>query len=370
KPEVFSLTGFELLIILVLLSTTIAFLVAPGPTFDRVHTSAWYVPILALIPGLLYTLIYQSLITNSPYPLPLMLEYYWGRIIGWLLSFFYACYFLVWVSLWVRLFLDFQLSVINPMQPISVLLAGILIVAMYGLKRGLTTTIRALEIIFGLVVGLEIFLIIMALLKTDFSNLLPLYHTKPLTLATAVLFFSRFYAVTGITLILGHFLIDKSNPGRTARHALILIAFFLAITFMVTMGVIGNLIANDAYPIFDMVRRLQIGSFVRNLDALFIATWFVGVFFGIFILWFGFIYILQQMFRLSDYRPLAPATVMIVGIMAVGLGSNSVEVKDLQLKVMYPLIMIFMVIIPLLTWVIGLIRGQIKLKTTSAKSSS
>lgn len=361
KEEKISITGFELLVSLLLVISTISFLVAPGSTYSILKTACWYVPLMALAPGLLYCYILSSLVANSPYPLPRLLEYYWGKLLGLVLGLAYALFFLSWCVLWCRLFVDFQLSVITPMQPISVLLGGILLVAVYGLKKGVTATIRALEMLFFVLLLFHLIIIVLSLIRLNPHLLLPIYHVKPLALAKETLFYSRFYAISGIILILGTFLSDGSDPGHITRQAIVITGVWMSLTLMSTLGIVAARIGSDTYPVFDMVRYLNLGEFIRNLDALFIVAWFVGIFAGIYVSYFAYTFTLKEVFRLSDHKPLASASAVMIGVLSLGLGSSNLQVTYLDAHAYYPLLMIFGVLIPLVTWLIGLTRGQIKL---------
>jgi len=182
KSGTLNISNMQLYIILVYAMATLPYILEPKIMFPLSKMASWYVPFVALLPGLLYSYIYYLLIKHSPHPFPRMFEYYWGKPIGIIISLLYVLYFALYATTTLRTFIDFQLAAITPLQPFSILLGGIIIVALYGIKKGIVPTIRAMESLFLVVLAFQIFILIGAFPNMYWANFASLFPVKPIDL--------------------------------------------------------------------------------------------------------------------------------------------------------------------------------------------
>jgi hypothetical protein len=105
-----------------------------------------------------------------------------------------------------------------------------------------------------------------------------------------------------------------------------------------------------------MVRSLHIGDWVQNIDVIFIGIWILGTFAAVTIAWFMACFTAQQVLNLKDYRFLAAPSTLIIGIGALLLSRNILEVQimgDTIIPIIYTL---FFILIPLVIFIITLFK--------------
>lgn len=360
KPENLKISNVQLYIILVYSMATLPYILEPKIMFPLSMMASWYVPFIALLPGLLYSYIYYLLIKHSPHPFPRMLEYYWGKPMGIFIALLYVLYFALYATTTLRTFIDFQLAAINPLQPFSILLGGIVIVALYGIKKGIVPTIRALESLFLVVLAFQIFILIGAFPNMYWSNFASLLPVKPINIIYNALHFSRYYAFGVVILLFAHGMPDPSKSLSIFNKALLTTCLLISLITAAVLGTLGEVAEDMPYSNFSMVRIINLGEFIHNLDALFVVVWLIAVFGCFFIFWAGSILTLQQSLRLNDYRPLGMASAFILAVTALSIADNSQEFLYLRLKVLVVINIVFLIVIPLLTLIVAAFRGKIK----------
>jgi len=365
KSGYFNITNGQLYIILVFAMVTLPFILEPKVMYATSKMASWYVPLVALLPGLLYSYTYYLLIRHSPYPFPQMFEYYWGKPVGLFISLLYVLYFVLYASTTLRTFIDFELAAINPLQPFSVLLAGIILVALYGIRKGILPTIRALESLFILVLAFEIFILMGSLPNIYWANFASLLPVEPLAILYDALLFSRYYAFGMIILLFAHGLSDREHSLGLFNKAQLTVGILISLVIIAILGTVGELAEGMPYANFSMVRIISLGEFIQNLDALFVVIWLIAVFASFFIFWSGSLLTLQQALRLKDYRPFGLASAYIIAITALSVANNSQEFLQLRLHVLVNINLGFLIGIPILTVIVGAFRGKFSRKSSS-----
>lgn len=364
KSGYFNITNGQLYVILLFAMATLPFILEPKVMFATAKMASWYVPFVALLPGLLYSYTYYLLIRHSPYPFPQMFEYYWGKPVGLFISLLYVLYFALYASSTLRTFIDFELAAINPLQPFSVLMTGIILVALYGMKKGVLPTIRVLESLFIVVLAFEIFILIASLPNIYWTNFASLLPVEPMAILYEALLFSRYYAFGMIILLFAHGLPDRELSLGLFNKAQLTVGILISLVTIAILGTVGEMAEGMPYANFSMVRIINLGEFIQNLDALFVVVWLIAVFGSFFIFWSGSLLTLQQALRLKDYRPFGLASAYILAITALSIADNSQEFLHLRLEVLVDINMGFLIVIPILTVIVGAFRGKFSRKNS------
>lgn len=364
-------TNFQIYSILTVTAIPIAFLIAPGTLFPYVANAAWLAVLAAIIPGLAFILILLYIFKKSPQPFPVILENCLGKSGGKIVGFCYSVVFMLVASVNLALFLYFVESNVLPRTPISVFIFAMLVSALYGIKKGFTAIARICEIIVLIGLPFTLLMLFLSFQQPDFRNLLPLAHVSCQPFIKAVAHSFRFLSQMFIILILASYCTRPRYMPGTLLKSLVTYVVIIGLTALIPVLIFGEVHASSlSFPTFKMVRLISIGNFIKNLDALFIAVWFSGVFGTVLFKWFLACYFTQQVFGLKDYRFLAAPSSIIIGFTAILVSSNIIELEILYAKIVPILFTVFFVIVPVILFVILLFKPYPDKTLTGTKSDA
>lgn len=363
------ISNFQLYCILVTFITPLAFLDLPDVLADYTQQNAWIPAILALIPGYGLVLLFNYILQQSKDPFPHLLIEHLGQALGRILGFLYILLFLFLSSFSLRVFTDFIETNVLPGTPISIHI-GVLIIAMIlGIRAGIGNLARLMEIIviFGLSFVL-LLLVIIIMQQGDIERLMPIgqFNYKGLALGTGNTLFiaSRIF----IVLSFGFWCHNKKDIPAIMIKAMLTYALVISLTALASLMVFGSIITSIlTFPTFSMVTLVNIGNFIQNIDIVFIGVWIMGIYGLTVISWFMACYTAQIIFNLHDYRFLAAASSLVVGITSIVISANILELVVVY-RVVVPLIYsLFFVVVPLL---LGLLIRLKAIRTSSLQDQN
>jgi spore germination protein (amino acid permease) len=357
---------------LVLLVAPLAFLDTPKIISIYLLNNAWMAAFGTIIPGLLLAAMFLYIINKSSSPFPLLLEEHLGIIMGKFIGITYIFFFLLVSSYSLRLFVDFIISNVLPGTPISVLLGALLITGIYAIKKGLENIARVCEIIIFIGLPFSLLITFLALGQNhDIERLLPFadmtYGSFGMGLSYAFLSLTKLMPV----LTLAFFSSNKKHLGLTIY--LVVITYVLIIglaTLATTLTLEGLPTSYSTFPTFSMVRALQFGGWVQSIDIFFIGIWIMGVFAAVTIAWFMACFTTQQVFVLREYRFLAAPSTLIIGISSLVLSRNILEVQIMGGMIIPIIYYIFLILIPLIIFIITLFKPYPKEQNISKPLST
>jgi Spore germination protein. len=113
---------------------------------------------------------------------------------------------------------------------------------------------------------------------------------------------------------------------------------------------------NLTFPTFSMIRLARIGTFIQNIDIFFIGILIIGVFAAVAFPWLLACFTTQKILGLDDYRFLAAPSSLILGILAILIGSNNLEVVIWSKTIMPAVYAVSFILIPLLLFIAVLFK--------------
>jgi spore germination protein KB len=141
----------------------------------------------------------------------------------------------------------------------------------------------------------------------------------------------------------------REKVGKSLFANMFLHTFYIAGACFITLTQFGSYHTRIlAFPTFVLVRRISIGAFLQNIDAVFVAMWTLGIFATLAFLWYMSCYSIQKALDLKDLRIIATPGTIIMGIITVMLASNIIELQFLYTWVFPVFHFFFFVIIPLI----------------------
>lgn len=354
------ITDWQLYCILILLTMPVALLEQPHRLIQIAYNNAWltFIPVFLTGAGLIK--IYDLIIKKSREPFPVLLDEHLGRIIGRILGSIYIFIFLLTCAFNLRLFLEFMKMMVMPLTPLSIFIGAILLVGFIVIKTGLAGVARSSEY---LALWLMVFILLV---------LIPLignFHLERIYPIGYINFKNYSQGVFAATLILGKmmpiltlafFLADKKKATGVMFKVLLTYVSLLAFTAFAIIVILGTYPAlNYVFPTFNMIRLVQIGNFLQNLDIVFVAILIQGILGAVLISWWMACFTTQKVFSLKDHRFIAAPTTLIIGVLALIICRNNLEVVIWSLDIMPLVFMLFFIIIPLLICIICLFKPDI-----------
>ena len=352
--DVNKITNWQLYCILILLTVPVAFLEQPHRLIHIAHNNAWLTFIPVLLTGTALIKIYDLIIKKSSAPFPILLDEHLGKIIGRILGLFYIFVFLLTCAFNLRIFLEFMKMAVMPLTPVSIFLAAILLVGFIVIKTGLTGVARLSEYLYFFVIILPLLLVALTLAGN--------FHLERIYPIAFINYKNYVHGSFVATLILGKmmpvltlafFITDKNNAARVMFRIVItyvLLLAFAAFAIIVTLGTHPAL--NYVFPAFNMIRLIQIGDFLQNMDIIFVAVLIQSVFGAVLVSWWMTCFTTQKVFNLKEYRFVAAPTSLIIGVLALTISRNNLDLLIWSLDIMPLVFSLFFIVIPLFIWVI------------------
>lgn len=347
------ITNFQMYCIFLVLLGPVAVLEQPNVVIHILGINSWLAVIASVIPGLLIIGMYSYIINKSQQPFPKLLWEHLGQIPGKILGFFYIVIFLLVAAFTLRIFIEFIKMNVLPATPISIFIAVLLLVGFFAIKLGLPAIARSCELVSFVGLPGALLVIIIAIISAYHpERLMPVAHMDYKDFFLAIMASSALTGKMAPALMFGFFLPNKNNSFTVMKY---LLYTYITLITLTTVGVIltrGILPSFSlTFPTFSMIRLARIGTFIQNIDIIFIGIIIIGVFGAVAIPWFMACYTTQQIMSLSDYRYLAAPSSLILGILAILIGSNNLEVVIWSSKIMPMVYAVSFILIPFLIFI-------------------
>lgn len=351
---------------LLLLAAPVAYFETPHLLIHNLYNNAWLAVICSAIPGLFLIYMYSHIIKKSRQPFPLLLDEHLGIALGRLIGFIYIIFFILVSSYTLRVFIEFMKMNVLPATPISVFIGVLLFIGFVAIKTGLENIARICELV--IILGLPFsFLIVAIALANNFhpERVLPVaymdYRAFGMSVVDSMFVLGKIMPVLSLA-----FFLDKKDAARISMNSFlythIALITLTTVSVIIILGTIPAL--SFTFPTFNMVRLARIGSFIQNLDIVFIGIWIAGIFGSVTIPWLMACYTAQQVFKLRDYRFLAAPSVLIIGVLSVAISRNNVETLVWSIQIIPHLYLVFFIGVPLLVFLITLFKSYPEKQTT------
>jgi len=168
----------------------------------------------------------------------------------------------------------------------------------------------------------------------------------------------------GIRFMTLAILIPRLNrPTKAFKNALgsftlaMTILVYAAITVVVVLGPHKG--ARTVFPVFAMVRTIQVSEFLERIELFSIFAWAFGSFIGIAV----FIYCasegLRQILGLKTYRPLVGPTTLLIITLAIHIFRDQFQMRTFyQPSILGPYVLFVFAFIMGILWIAHLLRGK------------
>jgi spore germination protein KB len=290
-----------------------------------------------------------------------------GKIIGKLFSILYIFYFFSLVCLNANLFSEFTVGATLPETPTLVILIMLIFVCCYAVRKGpkVITYYSTLFVVIAILI--LIFNSLMLIKDMKLSNFQPFFSLPvikyiqttqtviALPFAETIVYFAFFPNLKEPTNI------KKPLFGGLTIGALTILGIVLRDT-----SVLGPLVSYVISPAFETVRLINVGGIFTRMEVFYATVLTVLIFFKVSILFYVTTKSIEQLLHLNSYKTLIP----VIGILAVyaslTIFTSSFEHTFWGSNVAAVYSTFFVFILPLITFIVALLREFYKNKGGNA----
>lgn len=230
-----------------------------------------------------------------------------GKNLGMPLVFFYGLFFL-YTS--VKNFHEFGLLLnitFLPHTPKMVILAVFMLTALYILFLGVEVLARTSEFSFPILLFFLLSVIIMIVIsgKIELSELRPVLAKgwQPILREVYPGIINFPFGEAVVFIMYWHYLDPKQSSRTIALLAFALAGLTIALVVAIDICVLGvNIAANSTISFLEVIKAINIGGIITNLDAFGITLMFIGGFYKMIIFFWGGIQAFATLFKKTDLR--------------------------------------------------------------------
>lgn len=356
-----SLRQLTILVLFYTVGTTI--LVIPAPLAADAKQDAWIAAIVGWLLGLLIVLFYIAFSRLFPNISFLsFVEYAFGKWLGKLLSLSFIFFTFIASSIVLYYIGNFMTTQIMPETPTEAFIILFASIVFMGLRLGLEVLARTAEILFPWFIVLFTVLAIFLIPEIEMQKIMPImeFGFKPV-LWPAINFASTASLPLIVFLMIYPMSLNHKKKAGSAFFIGVLIGgiFAIIVTFL-SISILGvEISAKNMYPSYALAQKINIGNFIQRVEILMAGMWFMTIFFKASFYAYGFVSGIAQLFGCKDYRPLVLPCGMIIVSFSVVVYPNVSVMSDFESTVYIPLAITVGFLLPLLVYMIGLIRKRI-----------
>lgn len=346
---------------MIILVGPVAFLEQPGRVISIAAQNAWLTSLAALFSGALIILMFSFIIKKSENPFPYLLEEHFGIIIGKFLSLIYLLVFLFITSYTLALFVNFITNNVLPDTPISILIGGLLFVGYIIIKSGLESFARLCEIIVYIGLPFSFLIIFLGSFQTpDIARLLPIGYISVKDFSLALVSNTSVLGRLFPLLTFAYFANNTAKLNSVLFKVLLTYITLMTATVLAIIVVFGaNTVDILAFPIFSLVRLIDISEFINNVDIVFIGIWVLGIVGALTIFWFLACFVSQYIFNLKEFDFLAAPFSLIIATTSLLMSQNIIILNIITKHLVIYIYVLLFILIPFFIFLKSLFYSRV-----------
>lgn len=348
----------QVAIILLIEMVNIGFLVLPAIAATYAGRSGYMLPLLAIPIGFIYLWVIIGLMERfQGATLNEISEQLLGRTLTAFLIILFAVKLTFGAAIELRLFSEVINQVMLPRTPLEIVILVMLLSAGYLSKSGVEAVVRMGEIM-AYFIFIPLFLILLSIgLRTDYSQVLPLTETVPVALWEGAGVTSLYFMPLEILLVMVGLMRKPEKAFKAGGTAIVIAGLLESIIVLFTLCTIGiDETKQQMWPVVIAMKTVgAYGATLEKQEVLMLVLWVFTIFMYISTnLCLSSILISRYLNYKRENLWVLPLIVCMF-LVAAWPGSLG-EMYDTYLGFKYDFALWFLLIIPLLLWVIAKVR--------------
>ncbi|RBW68676.1 GerAB/ArcD/ProY family transporter [Bacillus taeanensis] len=274
----------------------------------KAKQDAWLAILIAMVIG--WGILWMYNFIQQTYPdqhLGNILVTVLGKGLGSVLVFFYALYFLVNTSFNFWEFGEVTVLLALKETPLEVVLLVSLLLMLYASYLGIAIIARASEIFIPYFLSFIALIFCFVLLSGDVetARLQPVleHGIMPVIHAAIPKVVSFPFGEVVVFLFLWHNVKEKKGLFKTSFAAITMSGIILTCSLFLIITTLGpESAAQRTVPLRRVTSMINIGDFIKNIDALALMTFFIGGFFKMTLNFYACIVLIQTLFPIKKMR--------------------------------------------------------------------
>ncbi|WP_413375987.1 GerAB/ArcD/ProY family transporter [Alkalihalobacillus sp. 1P02AB] len=367
KVEKISASQFMVLVCLFIIGSTV--LILPAALAGVAKQDAWISGLLGIGYSLLLVYFYSSICSLYPSTaFPELLEKILGKWIGRLFILLYCGFAFFLASLTLRDAGDFLKTQIIPETPIYAIQLLMLIAVVVALLYGIETFARASELFFPIVIFVVLVPVILLMKDINFDYIKPIFeHGFVPIFEGSLLMISIPFLELVLLLAIYPLINDQKKARKYFFIGVSLGGFFILLKALLTILTIGvGLTSSISFPAFFSAKKINIADFLQRIEALIAIQWIVTSFVKLSLCMYVALNLFARLFQVSSYRILVFPSVLIVLAIAQAVPPFTSSIRAYVAELWIPFVLFFGLLLPLVIFIVGLIRKKREEKSVKA----
>lgn len=336
-----------------------AILLVPAITGMYAQQDMWLSPIWASFAG--FFSVFLAVQLNKRFPEQTVIQYsekIIGRIPGKLIGFVFILFLIHSNGMIVRQYSEFVVGNFLPQTPMTIVIAGMVLVCAFAVRGGLEVMARSAQIFVPVVSVLFLGLLLLLSPELDPANFFP-FLEKGIgrSLMGSIVPASWFLLFFLISFMLPY-LSNRKKAMKSGMVTVIAVMLTMVITNLFTMFLFGNVTTRFTYPVMEAIRYISVADFFQHLESIVMAIWVAATFVKISVFYYAIAIGIAQLFQLSDYRPIVLPLGILLVLISIWSASNLQELEYFLSNIFPFYGSIFYTVLPVLLWIVVLLRKK------------
>lgn len=291
-----------------------------------------------------------------------------GKWLGRLVILPYLVYWMVTLGNLLRSTMNFLIMALFQNTPITVIIIVYIIVIAYAVaSNGITTLARCAEVLGPLIVLMILCTYFLSVSNLDFNFLLPVVaDSGPLRLFRGAFSVIELYADSYLLVMVYGFLNKQERViPRIYWGYFFAVGLMILTTQFILMTFGPGVSAKMEYPLYELVRYIEVGEFIQRIEVVMIGMWIFSSFIKLGFYLFCLSYGTAQWLGIKKWKRLIVPIAVIAGCGATVI-SSMLTTRFFLLRYIEPVMLpLLYLLIPLVLWLLITFRKKEQNRTSS-----
>jgi spore germination protein KB len=281
-----------------------------------------------------------------------------GPLPGFALGLLYAGFFIYINAFVVRELAEMMTANFYEETPVAVFVAGIVLFVVYVVRCGLEVLARVNDMILPLVLGMLALLGLVVIPAVRPEHFFPVLEEGFLPAVKGALPGGVFFAESFVMLMLTPSLARPAEVRAVVAKGVLFLGLLQLLVVVAVTGVLGENAAHLLYPVLNVARLIRPSRFLTNVDPLVLLPWLMGGLLKVAIFHYCATLAAARLFRAGGFGAAAVVCGAVLGVLAVILWENVLELADQIARVVPPFFLSIQVGIPLLLLLAAVVKRK------------
>ena len=338
--------------------------------YQFAKNDSWVSVLMGFVASLLIIGIYTAL--SKRYPGKGLFDInnaVFGKALGKVISFFYVFYFLSLAFFNTRDLGDFIKGSVLQQTPLMIIMISFIIVCAWAVRKGPVSITRYGFLATFITIAATVTYSLFLLDKIELRHLMPAFTlpVKNYLIGTHIVTMLPFGEMLVFLMFIPH-MYRPQDFGRVLTKGLIISAAMLLVVVFRDTVVLGKFISIFTMPSYYAARYVDIGDILTRVEIIYAIILISLLFFKVSIVYYAGVSGISKLVGFENYRPLINIIGVLICIYAMACFSSMAEHVKWGLTVAATYSTLFILLLPLLTLLVSLIRESAAPKGSLTKS--